>query len=86
MLSLTDPEHQMFMVIYQLSQGDLRTIINRKQVISAMGLSNADGEKVLKSLTAHGLIRYQMFASLCITKPGLVQAALRNMPGNPTGR
>jgi Mn-dependent DtxR family transcriptional regulator len=84
MISLTDSEHQMFMVIYQLSQGDWRTIINRKQVISAMGVSKSEGENVLRSLTKHGLIQYQLFASLRITQAGLAQAALRNMPRNPT--
>jgi hypothetical protein len=85
MIPLTDSEHQMFMIIYQLSHGDWRTIISRKQVISAMGFGKAEGESILKSLTNHGLIRYQIFASLCITKSGLAQAALRNMPHNPTG-
>lgn len=84
MIPLTDSEHQMFMIIYQLSQGSWGTIISRNQVISAMGLSKADGESILKSLTRHGLIRYQIFASLCITKSGLAQAALRSMPRNPT--
>jgi hypothetical protein len=83
MLSLTDSEHQMLLRIYQQSQGDTRVILNRKEVISAMGLGKSDGEQILGALTRHGLIRYKIFASLCITKTGLAEAELR-MSANQT--
>lgn len=84
MLRLTDSEHQMLMVIYQLAEGNSKKVLMRKDVSKSLGLNPAEGEGVLKSLTKHGLIRYVVFGALSLTPQGIAEVALRNMPPNPS--
>ena len=73
MTTISKPERDMLLLIYELSEGQ-EAILNRKSISAAAGFTPRQGERVLKQLTARRMIRYILFGSLAITEAGVITA------------